>query len=158
MNKKHCRIIFCANTTRQTYSAPASPMQFLESAQNSTIFFKRHLEYSLNILSDYDRLDAAPTEFVKIAQNTIPHLSNRRGVFVQYFEKLRHEKQSPPVLLLSLHPSFILSDTLQLLLDLQITTLRWIVKQDLAILAILLWGKRNHSNILLFLRSCDLAL
>ena len=49
--------IFRETTTRQTYSAPAPPLQFLESAKNSPIFFKRHMEYSLNILSDYDRLD-----------------------------------------------------------------------------------------------------
>ena len=55
--KKHSRSIFCATTTRQTYSAPAPPLQFLESAENSPLFFKRHMEYSLNILSDYDRLD-----------------------------------------------------------------------------------------------------
>ena len=55
--KKNSRSMFCATTTRQTYSAPAPPLQFLESAKNSPIFFKRHMEYSLNILSDYDRLD-----------------------------------------------------------------------------------------------------
>ena len=70
-------------------------MQFLESAQNSTIFFKRHMEYSLNILSDYDRLDVLCSCSCRICQNCAEYypifVKQQGGVFVQYFEKLRHE-------------------------------------------------------------------
>ena len=84
-------------------------MQFLESAQNSTIFFKRHMEYSLNILSDYDRLDVLCSCSCRICQNCAeyyPIFVKQQGGIRPIFWETKTWKSL--LLLLSLHPSFIL--------------------------------------------------